>query len=140
MAEGPPETPVSPVVFDTDVLIWYFRANEKARRLLEQAPHPSRALSSLTIMELLQGCRSQAEVRELKGFINENIPVILHPDESISRRAIGLLERHSLSHGLRVVDALIAATAIEGSYSLASANAKHYRVISGLHLLPFIPE
>ena len=139
MAEEPSETPVPPVVFDTDILIWYFRANEKARRFLERMPHLGRALSSLTIMELLQGCRSREEIRDLKRFINENIPIVLHTDESICRRAISFMEQHSLSHGLRAMDALIAATAIEAGYSLASANVKHYRVISGLHLIPFQP-
>ncbi len=110
MAGHPSEPSVPPVVFDTDVLIWYFRANEKARRLLERTPHPRRVLSSLTVMELLQGCQSRDEIRDLKGFINENIPLVLHPDESIGRRAIALLERHAHSDGLRVVDALIAAT------------------------------
>ena len=49
------------VIFDTDVLIWYLRGHEKARRFIEDVAHERRAVSSLTFMELLQGCRNQEE-------------------------------------------------------------------------------
>jgi predicted nucleic acid-binding protein len=96
-------------------------------------------LSSLTLMELLQGCRNQREARAVKAFIAENISVVVHPDETISRRATALLEHFAFSHGLRVVDAMIAATALETASSLATANVKHYRVIAPLDLIHFKP-
>ena len=88
-------------------------------------------------MELLQGCRNQAEARQVKAFVSDNIPLILHPDEPVSRRAIDLLEQYAFAHGLRVVDALIAATVLGSGFSLATANVKHYRAIARLPLLPF---
>lgn len=88
-------------------------------------------------MELLQGCRSAQERSEVKSFISENVPNIDHPDESIARRAIALLEQHASSHGLRVVDALIAATAIENGCAIVTANVKHYRFITGLRIILF---
>ena len=139
MAEEPAISAVQKVVFDTDVLIWYLRGNEKAHRFLARVPYPQRVLSSLSIMELLQGCRNQGEARQVKAFIADNIPAVLHPAESVSLKAIDLLEQHAFSHGLRVVDALIAATALEAGFSLATANVKHYRVIARLHLIPFKP-
>ena len=80
---------------------------------------------------------SQATVQ--KVFISENISFVIHPDEITSRRAIALLEQHALPHGLRVVDALIAATALETGSSLATANVKHYRPIARLQLIQFKP-
>ena len=139
MAERPSPAAVQKVVFDTDVLIWYLRGNDKARRFMELMPHQQRMLSSLTFMELLQGCRNQEEARQAKVFISENISLVIHPDEIISRRAIALLEQHAFSHGLRVVDALIAATALETDSSLATGNVKHYRPIARLHLIQFRP-
>src|SRR3989304_1379485 len=62
---------VQTVVFDTDVLIWYLRGNDKARRFMELVPHQQRALSSLTFMELLQGGRNQEEARQVKAFITK---------------------------------------------------------------------
>ena len=139
MAERHESAATRPVVFDTDVLIWYFRGSEAARRFLARVPHQHRGVSSLTIMELLQGCRDRSEIREAKTFLLENMATVLHPDEAISRRAIDLLERHAAPHGLRVVDGLIAATALESDAVLATANTRHYRAIGRLELLRFRP-
>ena len=139
MAEQTSPASVHKVIFDTDVLVWYLRGLERARRFIEDVAHERRALSSLTLMELLQGCRNQEEAREVKAFISENISLVVHPDEIISRRAIALLEHHAFSHGLRVVDAIVAASALETASSLATANVKHYRVIAPLNLMQFKP-
>lgn len=139
MGEQAARTTARTIVFDTDVLIWYFRGHSRARRFLARVAHPHRAVSSLTVMELLQGCRNQEEVRQARAFVGENIPRVLHPDERVSQRAIDLLAQHAMAHGLRVVDALIAATALEAGFALATANTKHYRVIPRLHLVGFKP-
>jgi len=127
------------VVFDTDVLIWYFRGHQRARRFLARVPHQHRAVSALTVMELLQGCRSQEELRQARTFVTENLPRLLHPDERVSHRAIDLLAQYAMAHGLRVVDALIAATLLEAGFALATANARHYRAIPRLQLIEFKP-
>jgi len=127
------------VIVDTDVLVWYFRGDDAARRFLARIPFPDRAVSALTVMELLQGCRDQREARDMAAFVSENLAVVIHPDEAISRRAIRLLELHALRAGLRVVDALIAATALEARVALATANVRHYRVIAGLSVVRFRP-
>jgi predicted nucleic acid-binding protein len=139
MAEQTSPASVHKVIFDTDVLIWYLRGHEKARRFIEDVAHERRMLSSLTLMELLQGCRNQQEAREVKAFVLENMSLVIHPDEAISRRAMALLEQHAFSHGLRVVDAIIAASALETASSLATANVKHYRIIAPLNLIRFKP-
>ena len=139
MAQKPSKSQIQVTLFDTDVLIWYFRGNHKARSFFEKIPHLTRAVSSLTVMELLQGCRHRKETRNLRSFILENIQTVLHPSESISQKAMGIIEQFSISHGLKVIDSLIAATAIEGGYFLATTNLKHYRVIPGLDLVPFKP-
>jgi predicted nucleic acid-binding protein len=127
------------VIVDTDILIWYFRGDEVARRFLARVPFPERTVSALTVMELLQGCRDQREARDLAVFVSENLGAVIHPDEEISRRAIRLLELHALRAGLRVVDALIAATALEAGAALATANVRHYRAITGLSVVSFRP-
>ncbi len=127
------------MIVDTDILIWYFRGNDTARRFLARLPFPERAVSALTVMELVQGCRDQREARDVSAFVSENLAAVIHPDESISRRAIRLLELHAFRAGLRVVDALIAATALEARVALATANVRHYRAIAGLSLVGFRP-
>ncbi|MBI1728196.1 MAG: type II toxin-antitoxin system VapC family toxin [Candidatus Rokubacteria bacterium] len=128
------------MIVDTDILIWYFRGDETARRFLARVPFPERTVSALTVMELVQGCRDQREARDVAAFASENLAAVIHPDEAISRRAIRLLELHALRVGLRVVDALIAATALEGRVALATANVRHYRAIAGLSVVSFQPR
>ena len=137
MAEGRASAAVQGVIVDTDVLVWYLRGSEQALRFLTRIPHHRRGVSSLGVMELIQGCRTYDESTQVNAFITDGFARVVHPDESISRRAIDLLEEHARSHGLRVVDALIAATAIETRSSLATANVKHYRAISRLRVIPF---
>ena len=128
------------MIVDTDILIWYFRGDDTARRFLAGVPFHERTVSALTVMELLQGCRDQREARDVAAFVSENLAAVIHPDERISRHAIRLLELHALRAGLRVVDALIAATALEARAALATANVRHYRAIAGLSLVSFRPR
>lgn len=127
------------MIVDTDVLIWYFRGDDAARRFLSRIPFPERVVSALTVMELLQGCRDPGQAREVVAFVSENLAAVVHPDEAISRRAIRLLEALAVRAGLRVVDALIAATALEVGVAVATANVRHYRAIAGLPIVRFRP-
>jgi hypothetical protein len=127
------------MIFDTDVLIWYFRGNQKARTLISSAPYRDRQVSSLCIMELVQGCRDRQELREVKAFLRENIARVVHPDEAISQKAIALLEGHASADGLRTIDALLAATALREDDALVTANHKHFKKIAGLEVRKFAP-
>ena len=60
------------------------------------------------------------------------------PNEEITRRAYYLMKTYARSHGLRTIDSLIAATALEHGFTLATKNRKHYAMIEGLDLQ--IPE
>lgn len=64
---------------------------------------------------------------------------ILPLSKAISDLAVALVEAHSLGDGLLLADALIAATAIEHSLTLSSANIKHFRPIQRLALQAFDP-
>jgi predicted nucleic acid-binding protein len=122
------------MIIDTDVLIWYFRGNQKARDFISGVPFKDRQMSSLCIMELIQGCRDRQELRVVKEFIRENIAGVIHPDEGIAETAIVLLEEHAGTDGLRTIDALVAATALREDETLATANFKHFKKISGLEV------
>jgi len=98
---------------DTDILIDAGRGVENAIVFLQDCEQISPlAVSVVTQMELIVGCRNKAEQRELQQFLNRYR--IVNIDESISNKAVGLLERYRLSHGLLIADAFIAATAIIG--------------------------
>lgn len=126
------------MLIDTDVLIWYMRGNMRAAKVLDQLPGP--ALSIVAYMELVQGMRNKRELKALRETIGMWGADILPINESISHKAMFLVEQHFHSHSLRLADALIGATAIEHGQSLLTANIRHYRVIKGLRLQPFRPE
>ncbi len=123
------------MVFDTDVLIWLFRGNSKAVELIES--QADRAVSIISLMELVQGARSRAEIKEIRGFFQANGFRIFPLNESISHLAATLTEEHALKDGLQVADALIAATARETGEVLATGNVRHFRPIAGLELKAF---
>lgn len=139
MAEQTSTTTLYPVVIDTDILIWYLRGSEKALRAIDATVYSRRAISVLSIMELTHGCRNNAEIREAKLLVTENFAQVLYLNETVCRKASDLLDRHALPNGLRVVDALIAASAMDKNASLATANLKYYRPISNLTIIPFKP-
>lgn len=58
---------------------------------------------------------------------------------AISELAVELIDRLALSHGLRLADALIAATAIAHQSILLTANVKHFSAVDGLTIEPFAP-
>jgi predicted nucleic acid-binding protein len=132
-------SPVRSVIFDTDILVWYLRGEERARRFIEAVAYTDRAVSALTVMELVQGCRSAAELKAVRLFMTRNFSLVIHPGESVSLRAISLLEVYATAHGLRVVDAIIAATALQSGFALATGNFRHYRAIATLDLIRFRP-
>lgn len=136
--DRPGESAATPAVaFDTDVLIAWFRGDERAKAFLARVPRSDRSVPSIVVMELLQACRARAENEPVRAFIDENFSATLYPSERIARRAEELLAAHAAAHGLRVADALIAATAIDARCTLATGNARHYRVIKMLELRRF---
>jgi hypothetical protein len=123
------------MIFDTDVLIWFFRGDQKAAKLMEL--QSDRAVSIISLMELLQGARSGAEIRVIRRFFPDNGFRVIPVNESISHLAATWMEEHALKDGLRVADALIAATARETASVLATGNVRHFRAIAGLELKRF---
>lgn len=136
---GARKSPTSrdPVLFDSDVLIWYLRGEDAARDFLEAIPRSRRLLSSIVAMELIHGCRDRNDLRRLRRFLDATFGGLVHVSEEISRRATTLVERYALSHRIAPDDALIAASALTVRANLATANIADYRFISELKLLPF---
>ena len=82
---------------------------------------------------------AQEEIWNTKYYIG----TILGENDSpvvILNLAILFLEKWALSHGLRLADALIAATAHRQSKALATSNIKHYRFIKEIQLIEFYPD
>jgi predicted nucleic acid-binding protein len=117
---------VQRILVDTDVLIDAGRAVEVAVVQLESAAQKSTlAVSIITQMELLVGCRNRTELQIMERFLERF--EIIKLSEAISDKAIDLLRNYRLSHVLLIADALIAATAIVTDAPLLSKNQRDYR-------------
>ncbi len=126
------------VLVDTDILIDVARGAPEAVRWLRQAEkHSLVAVSVITEMELVVGCRDKTELHSLDCFLGRFRIIPL--DEPISSTSAGLLRQYRLSHGLLIPDALIAGTATALGLPFATKNLRHYRFITGIRLLPY-PE
>lgn len=125
------------MLFDTDVLIFVQRGNIRAAQWVEDASQ--RAISIQTYMELLQGAQNKAQHRIIKQFLRDFAFETMPLSENIGHRAAIYVEEYALSHAVRAADAIVAATAIEHGLPLATANAKHFRVIQDLELRIFKP-
>ncbi len=123
-------------LFDTDVLIDAGRGESEAVDALEQAAESAPlAISTVTEMELIVGCRNKDELVALDQFLRRFDIIPLRP--SISEQATALLRTFRLSHGLLIADALIAATALADGVAFISKNQRDYRFIDTLDLLPY---
>ena len=125
------------MMYDTDILIWIQRGNEKAARLIEK--DFEKYLSIQSYMELLQGAKNKAEQKHIRDFICSFDFSILPLSENIGHRALIYVEEYSLSAGMRSADALIAATSVEANLRLVTGNTKHFRAVKELQLKAFRP-
>ena len=124
------------IIVDTDILIDAGRNIQQALNCLTQYEKQARlAISIITKMELVVGCRDKNELRNTEKFLNRF--QLLNLNENISTHAEKLLCESRLSHGLLIADALIAATAINWNCQLISKNQRDYRLIEELNLLPY---
>jgi predicted nucleic acid-binding protein len=123
--------------FDTDVLIWFLRGNEKAAGVIDRAD--DRRISVITYMELLQGARNKEESRTIKKFLADYSFLMVPLTQNIGHRASIYMEEYALQSDMGVSDVLIAATAVENRFALCTANNRHYRGIKDLELKIFRP-
>jgi len=125
------------MLYDTDVLIWVFRGNAGAARVIDE--DSKRYISVVSYMELLQGAVDRRDARLVKSFLSDCRFSLLPLTENIGHRASIYMEELASSSGLRVADALIAATAAENHIAFCTADQTHFRPIHELKLKVFRP-
>lgn len=123
------------MIIDSDVLIWYLRGNENARKTI--AVNRPFKISVINYMELLQGMKDKNERRVLQRNLRNWSTEIIQITEKISMRAMFFVEDYFLSHSMELGDAIIAATALEYNEVLLTANDKHYRYIPHIQISKF---
>ena len=123
-------------IVDSDILINVARSDTEAINCLLRLEKTSvLAISAVTQLELIVGCRNKTELRELEKFLSRF--QILNITDQISDRAVELLKNYFLSHGLLIADGLIAATALVHNEEFITKNQRDFRFIADLNLLPY---
>lgn len=125
------------MLVDTDVLVWYMRGNEKAKRAIKNLTGFS--ISVVAYMELIQGLRNKEELNVLRKSLKGWNADIIYINEEISTKAMFLVEQYYLSHSIQLADALIGATAVIHGLPLLTSNTKHYKKIKTIIIKKFHP-
>ena len=89
-------------------------------------------MSAVSYLEVLQGMRNKAELAAVKKMLERRQATLLPITAAFTQRAIKLMESLTLSHGLQMGDALIAATALEHGLPVLTGNVKHFAAVPGL--------
>jgi predicted nucleic acid-binding protein len=120
-----------PYLVDTDVLIDVSRSNDAAIDFLDQLGD-SWSISIITALELIVGARNKKEVTQIDQLVAAYSAIPLTAE--IGNSSYDLLRQFAKSHGLRVFDSLIAATAIDEGLTLVTKNKRHFQMIGTLKL------
>ena len=119
-------------VLDTDILIDVQRGHPPAIDWFSQLSELP-AVPGYVVMELIQDARNGREVQEA---LKLTAPLrVVWPTESDCARALSDFATYHVSHGLGLLDSLIAACAIGLPANLCTFNERHYRPISDLSVV-----
>ena len=126
------------MIIDTDVLIWYLRGSEAAKRAVE-ANIPF-SISVVTYMELVQGMINKAEMKKFQKQLQAWNVNIIQIDKEISARAMFYVQEYALSHSMMLADGLMAATVVQCGEVLLTANDKQYKYLPTIEVKKFDPD
>jgi predicted nucleic acid-binding protein len=116
-------------VLDTDILIDVQRGHPPALAWFAQLTELP-GVPGYVAMELIQDARNHREVDDALKLV---APLaIVWPSPADCDRALAEFATYHLSHGLGLIDALIAACAVGLSARLCTFNEKHYRAVQSL--------
>ena len=133
------------LILDSSVMIAGERRGYTVRQILEQFKagygEIEIGISVVTIVELVHGVQRAGteERRERRqAFVDELIrDVPVHPVTLETARLAGRIEGDQAAHGVTVAfeDLLIAATALQLGFGVATSNVRHFEVVPGLKVV-----
>ncbi len=125
------------LLFDTSVFICHLRdENGRCTDYLQQVTSGTLAgiISVLTLTELYAGEKLSADGERIVDSLIQPFQMI-DVGSDISVEAGRLVRQWRRSHGIGVIDALIAATALAEEVPVLTLNARHFDFIPGLVVL-----
>ena len=117
------------MILDTCIIIDYLREKPESAIYLESLDVVP-AITTATVAELYAGVRGNNEKVALDALV-EAVSV-LDLDTTIAKKAGEYFQKYQPSHGLDLIDAIIAATAAVHSLELITINLKHFPMFPGL--------
>ena len=90
-------------------------------------------------MEIVQGMRNKSEFSRFIKQVSKWDVNIIQINQDISTRAMIYVEEYFMSHSMEIADALIAATCVNKSEILLTANEKHYKHVPNVQIRKFNP-
>ena len=117
-------------IIDTSILVDYLRGLPSAVDFLDSIKLP--CISTITGMEIIQGSRNKKELEINFSFLN-NFKII-EIDREISKITMSLITKYRLKYNAKILDAFIAATAINQSKKLITRNIKDFQFIREIRI------
>ncbi len=131
------------LLFDTSVFICHLRGEDnRCTDYLQQVASGTLdgMISIVTVAELYAG----EKITENDEAILDSLMIpfqVIDVDTEISMHAGRLVRQWRRSHGMGLIDALIAATALTEEIPVLTLNAKHFSFIPGLVMInPVVPD
>ena len=118
------------ILLDTNILIEYLKGNKS---FIEPYGLDELFISDIVVMELYQGARNKSDL----NFIVKNIAdfKILKSHDEIMKLATALVKEYKLSHNMKIMDAIIASTAMVYDMKLMSLNRKDFIYLDSVELV-----
>jgi predicted nucleic acid-binding protein len=121
------------LLLDTCVLVDYLRNHAPAVEFISQLDDPP-SISAMTVAELYVGVRHRREQARVESLMARLRVVATSAD--VARQGGTFRRDYRQSHGLDLIDALIAATARVHGARLVTRNARHFPMLDDL-LVPY---
>lgn len=121
------------MIVDTNIFIDFLKGNKDAVHFIQKNQPVS--TSVVIVSELYSGVKTKAEMNELSSFLSfvNKIDVT----EAIARKAGLLRRKYHKSHGIKIPDAIIAATAEQQGVPIATLDKKHFSVLTNNLIIPY---
>lgn len=122
------------MIVDSTILVDAIRGKSKASLFLESA-REKLIVSQAGMMEFIRGARTRRDIIVIDKFMKGIQVEVVEITEEISREAGVIFRKFWHSHGIGVMDAFIASTALVLNERVATHNIKHFKQIKGLDLI-----
>ncbi|EDN69192.1 PIN domain protein [Beggiatoa sp. PS] len=117
---------------DTCVIIDFINENDLLLSKLSEENHFTLFINSIIEMELLQGVHNKQELKKVEQKLT--LFHRLEINQDILEIATNLVKKYSLSHQLKLADAIIAVTAMTYDVPFYTYNKRDFRYFSDILL------